>query len=250
MQISESDLPWVNVPSVIRKGRNLSDGYRRGMAIQFSQELCERIASDPLYKEARHLIEGRSLLVEANRMNLFLLIKLYLRKLPFGHIVEFGAYKGGNALFMALLAKQCLPGVQVYAFDTFAGMPSSDAAVDMHGPGDFSDVDLGELIEYARSLGVDNLHPVKGLFEDTAPEVLPGIGRLALCHIDCDILSAVLYSYRVTKPYMVPGAYWVFDDALVSSCLGATEAVEEIIQRDRIFSEQTYPHWVFRSGLG
>jgi hypothetical protein len=49
---------------------------------------------------------------------------------------------------------------------------------------------------------------------------------------------------------MVPGGYLVFDDATVSSCLGATEAVEQIlIRRDGLSSEQIFPHFVFRSGL-
>jgi len=182
-------------------------------------------------------------------MNLFLLIKLYLSKLPPGHIVEFGAYRGGNALFMAMLAKRVLPGVHVYAFDTFAGMPPTDAKVDLHGRGDFSDVDLPELVEYARSARLGNIHFVQGLFEKTCPGTLAEIRNIALCHIDCDILSAVSYSYYATKPHMVKGGYWVFDDPLACDCLGATEAVEEIIQRDRLFSEQIYPHWVFRSGL-
>jgi hypothetical protein len=47
---------------------------------------------------------------------------------------------------------------------------------------------------------------------------------------------------------MVPGGYMVFDDATVSSCLGATEAVESLlIRRDGLSSEQIWPHFVFRA---
>ena len=60
--------------------------------------------------------------------------------------------------------------------------------------------------------------------------------------------SAVAYSYDVTKPYMVDGGYWVFDDALYSSCIGAMEAIEEVvIQRDGRFAEQSWPHLVYRN---
>jgi hypothetical protein len=46
---------------------------------------------------------------------------------------------------------------------------------------------------------------------------------------------------------MVEGGYIVFDDALYSSCIGATEVVEEtVIRRDGLNSEQVYPHMVFR----
>jgi hypothetical protein len=69
-----------------------------------------------------------------------------------------------------------------------------------------------------------------------------------LAHIDCDIYSAVTYSYRVSKPYMVDGGYWVFDDPLHSSCIGAMEAVaEHVIQADGRFAEQAFPHLVYRS---
>jgi len=67
-------------------------------------------------------------------------------------------------------------------------------------------------------------------------------------HIDCDIRSAVAYSYNVVRPFTVPGGYLVFDDATVSSCLGATEVVEEqVVGRDGLRSEQIYPHYVFRA---
>lgn len=47
---------------------------------------------------------------------------------------------------------------------------------------------------------------------------------------------------------MVQGGYIVLDDALYSSCLGATEVVEELmIRRDGLPSEQVYPRDVFRA---
>jgi hypothetical protein len=47
---------------------------------------------------------------------------------------------------------------------------------------------------------------------------------------------------------MDEGGYWVFDDGHISSCLGATEAIEElVIRRDRRHSEQIFPHFVFRN---
>jgi hypothetical protein len=49
---------------------------------------------------------------------------------------------------------------------------------------------------------------------------------------------------------MVKGGYIVFDDTLASSCIGATDVVEQIlIARDNLRSEQIYPHHVFRIGL-
>jgi hypothetical protein len=46
---------------------------------------------------------------------------------------------------------------------------------------------------------------------------------------------------------MVSGGYWVFDDPMVSDCLGAAEAMEDLlIRRDGLNSEQVFSHYVFR----
>jgi len=149
------------------------------------------------------------------------------------------------------MAKVCSvlhPGMQVYAFDTFAGMPTTDSEIDAHNAGDFSDVDFAELQEYIAKIGLTNLKLVRGLFEDTAPGTLPEVGSIRLAHIDCDIKSAVAYSYDASRPYMVEDGYIVLDDALFSSCLGATEVVEDLmVRRDGLNSEQIYPHFVFRA---
>lgn len=231
----------------IRKGRNVYEGYQRGWGLQFAG-LQERVAEDLLYREAVKLAAGRTIISEHNRMNLFLIMRFFLQALNGGHIVEFGSYKGGNAIFMAHVARRLYPGMKVYALDSFEGMPATDKAVDAHNEGDFSDVDLAEMRAYAASLGLDNLEFVKGYFEATAGAVLKKAGTVALAHIDCDILPSVVTSYEAVKPHMVEGGYLVFDDATVSSCIGATEAVEDLlVRRDGLNSEQIYPHFVFRS---
>jgi GT2 family glycosyltransferase len=89
---------------------------------------------------------------------------------------------------------------------------------------------------------------VQGRFEEAAPSLLPQIAPITLAHIDCDIRSSVAYSYEAVKPYMASGGYIVFDDAQTSSCLGATEAVEDLlIRRDGLNAEQIYPQYVFRA---
>jgi len=248
--MNESDLPvFQHIPEGIRKGRNVRDGYARGWGLQFG-DLRAKIAADPLYREALALASGRTVQSEENRMNLYLLIKFFLGRLPMGHIVEYGSFKGGSAIFMAKVCSVLHPGMQVYAFDTFAGMPETDSNIDAHRAGDFKDVNYAELQDYIAKIGLTNLKLVRGLFDETAPDTLPLVGKIRLAHIDCDIKSALAYSYDVSLPYMVPGGYIALDDALYSSCLGATEVVEDLmIRRDGLNSEQIYPHYIFRANF-
>lgn len=231
----------------MRLGRNLRAGYQRGWGLQFGT-LVRQIRDDPLYQTASFLAAGRPIVSDFTRMNIYLILRTGLANMPRGQIVEFGSWRGCNAIFMARVAKELYPGMQVYVFDTFAGIPEPDRNRDLHAKGDFADADNDGLVMATRAYGLDNLHLVRGLFQDTPPHQLPAIGPIVLNHIDCDIYSAVTYSYEATLPYMVEGGYWVFDDALVSSCLGATEAIEEFLMiRDRRHSEQIFPHFVFRN---
>jgi hypothetical protein len=239
--------PFPNITDEIRKGRNLRDGYTKGWGLQFG-DLQAQILQDPLYIDACRLANGRTIQSQENRMNLFLILLHYLDGLAPGHIVEFGSYKGGSALFMARLCQVLHPGMKVFGFDTFEGMPQTNKDVDAHSAGDFGNVDLEELRKFAATEGLDNIEFVKGLFENTLPDTLQEIGSIRLNHIDCDIQSAIIYSYDATRSAMVKGGYMVFDDPLASSCLGAYEAVEDIlVRRDGLSAEQVFPQLVFRS---
>ncbi len=241
------DLPEMpGIRDEVRRGRNLYAGYQRGWGLQFGT-LRDVLLRDPLYCESVELTAGRSIQAELRRMNIFVILKFFMPKLDFGHVIEFGSYLGGSALFAANVCARLHPDVVVYALDTYEGMPPTDKAVDAHNEGDFGDVDLDELKAFAASKNISNIRFVKGRFEDTAQAVLEEAKTIALVHIDCDIRSSVAYSYEVTRPFLVPGAYVVFDDATESTCLGATEAVEDLlIRRDGLCSEQIYPHFVFR----
>lgn len=233
--------------ATLRKGRNVRDGYARGWGLQFG-DLREKVSNDKLFQEAIAIAKGRTIVTEVNQMNIYLILKFFLETIPFGHIVEFGSYKGGSALFMAYVVDKLYPGMKVYALDTFAGMPKTNPEIDWHRAGDFKDVDLEEIRRFATSQNITNLEFVQGLFQDTAPTLLPKIGKVSLTHIDCDIYTAVAESYQMVKPFMVCGGYYVFDDAIVSSCHGATEAVEsKLIREDGLHSEQIFPHFVFRA---
>lgn len=243
----ESYLPEMKGLSTgMRQGRNVYEGYQRGWGLQFGG-LREKVLDDPLYKEAFAVARDRTIMSEENRMNIFLLLRFFIDKLPFGHIVEYGSYRGGSAIFMAYVARKLYPGMKIFALDSYEGMPATDKNVDAHNAGDFADVDFESLQARVDELELDNLELVKGFFEDTNDTVMKQAQKIRLAHIDCDIGPAVKYSYEGVKPFMVDGGYLVFDDATVSSCIGATEVVEDLlIRRDQMNSEQIWPHFVFR----
>jgi predicted O-methyltransferase YrrM len=231
----------------LRKGRSPLDGYKRGWGIQFGG-LDKIIGNDPLYKKCLKEMRVQTWVSEPKRQNLFLLMTQFLPQLQDTNIVEFGTYKGGNAVFMALVMREVCPDAMIYALDTFSGMPATDKSVDAHNEKDFYDADFDGLLEEIERLELRNLVPVKGLFEDTFPNLVVE-KRFGLAHIDADIYSAIKYAQSAVWPRMTAGGYVVYDDAEVSSCIGATEAVEEMIMDRRIHSEQIWPHFVFRAGL-
>jgi hypothetical protein len=240
------DLPEVPIQNDVSRGRSLYDGYQRGVGLQF-RDLAEKIQRDPDYREARELAGDLTILGSLDLCNIFLIIKFYLPRLAPAHIVEFGSYKGGGAIFMAALARKFLPGCKVFGFDTFAGMPPTDPRVDFHQAGGFAETDLEGLRRYVKHADVRNVEFVQGYFSDTAAAALQRIGAVSLCHIDCDIRSAIECAYDSTRGHMVRGGYWVLNDPLISDCLGAAEAMQDfLIRRDGLNAEQAYPHFVFR----
>jgi predicted O-methyltransferase YrrM len=245
---SDNYLPVITgIPPGFRKGRSVLDGYTRGWGLEFG-DLKSKIIEDPLYLRCLKLAIGRTIQDEVRRMNIFLILKYYLTGLPAGNIIEFGCYRGGSCIFMAAVCAALGIQATVYGLDTFAGMPTTDKTIDAHNTGDFQETNLSELREYTRSAGLRNVEFVPGPFEQTAPSLLSRIAPITVAHIDCDIRSSVAYSYETVMPYMAPGGYIIFDDAQTSSCLGATEAVEDLlIRRDGLSSEQVYPHYVFRA---
>ena len=247
MIIKFNELPAITAE--YSRGRNVHEGYVRAFGLEF-EELGQQIERDDDYRYCQDVCDGRAIIGPRNLYNIFLILKYFLPKVAAGNIVEFGSNKGGTALFMAAAAKRFLPSSKVFALDTFSGMPKTDSRIDLHNAGDFSDVDLPALRDHARRAGLNNLEFIQGRFEDTYPKRSGDIGQISFNHIDCDIRSAVAYAYDATKPFMAKGGYIVFDDALYSSCMGATEVVEDLVNgRDRMLSEQVYPHHVFRSGL-
>ncbi|MGH6872050.1 MAG: TylF/MycF/NovP-related O-methyltransferase [Rhizomicrobium sp.] len=244
-------LPALDMARVIDRGCCPYDGYQRGTGLAHGT-LAEAVWNDPLFRKALAVARHhpvRTMCTEERLMNLFLLIKFFLKDLPSQSIVEYGTFRGGSALFMAVLLKELYPDAKVYALDTFEGMPDGHAGLDLPPPDDFADTNLNVIRFTAEQHGLDNVEFVKGLIQDTAPDVHARAGAFALAHIDVVLYSAVLCAQDTAWEAMTPGGYIVYDDATEPTCPGATRAVEEMISKHLISLEQVYPHMVLRARL-
>jgi predicted O-methyltransferase YrrM len=233
--------------ATVTRGRVPYEGYRRGLAIEH-QGWSEKAAGDSLFKLGLEAMGGRSVLAHTRLVNLYLLVTQFLDKLASRDIIEFGVYRGGSALFMARIMKELYPGAKFYALDTFKGMPATERGVDAHGPGDFGEADLDGFRAQIDKFGLGDIIEIHaGLFQETFPAIAARNVTFGLAHLDADIYSALKYAQDAVWPHMATGGYVVYDDATTSSCLGATQAVEELIQERRIHCEQVFPHFVFRA---
>ncbi len=223
----------------------LSDGHGgmvRGWGLEFGS-LRRLVSRDPLYRRAYQAANGRSVMSDLRRINLFLIIRFYLRELASQNIAELGVYRGGNVFFMATLLKELYPQSKVFAFDTYAGMPETKRGLDLHQAGDFSDSSLPEITRAASQLELTNIEFIKGDVRETLPTFGSSIG---LGHIDLDIYEPIAFAQEFLWKALVAGGYLAYDDATSGSCLGATRAVEEFLVQHGVHSDQIYPHFVFR----
>lgn len=231
------------------RSRHPSNGHYRGWGIQYGK-LDESISSENLYKEAINAAYNHdlvfSILPEARLKNIYWILTRDVINFNCNNVFEFGVYRGGTSIFMAYILSRILSSGKVYGLDTFRGIPACDEALDAHRAGDFSDVSLSVINARAAKLGLSNFHPVTGNFSDTYQSVAAKSEGIALAHIDCDTYASVKAAIDLVWPDLIPGGFLILDDADASSCIGATQAMEEMVMERKIFSEQAWPHFVFR----
>ena len=235
-------------PLELHAGRDIGAGHLRGWGLEYGNLHDDRLRDDPLFAEAFRAARARGSLLPLHKLaNLYLVIR-YAMAEDAGDIYEFGSFMGGSAVFMGVVLKGLGRQARVLAFDTYEGMPATDAVRDLHSRGDFSDSGYAGLLQYIEANRLsDHVQTVKGEFSATLPGVLARGGRVGLVHVDCDIYEPIKYVVRACLPQMAPATHVVFDDPLHGSCLGAFDAVQELMIRELdLTAEQAYPHLVFR----
>lgn len=146
-----------------------------------------------------------------------------------GDIIECGSYRGGTAMAMALATTK-----QVYAFDTFAGMPAVTDK-DQHKQGDFGDVNFDEIAAATKPFA--NLSLVKGEFATTFPQFLaskPTGYTISALFLDCDLYKSYKLALETFWHRVIPGGICILEDYGVTDCQGATKAIEEFFAPSQI----------------
>jgi O-methyltransferase len=188
-------------------------------AILYSKRLAPRLrwqaaaGFSDLWPAARR----RTLVDEARAHMLFQLAR-HASNLD-GHFAEIGVYRGGTAKLLAHVADSAKR--ELHLFDTFAGMPETDAR-DLHVAGDFADTSLAQVQRFLAGHPSATFHP--GEFPGTSDPVTDK--RFSLVHVDVDIASSVEACCVFFYPRLVPGGVMVFDDYGFTSCPGAKLATD------------------------
>jgi hypothetical protein len=232
-------------PSSVIKGRNVIAGYARGWGLQFNI-IRSFVQQDPLYIESLKLLEGIHLTHEVSLMNIFLIMKYGLKELE-GDMIEFGAYRGGSAIFIANIAQRLGIRGRVYTLDTFEGLPATDPVLDFLTTNDFKNTSFESLSERIDRLGLTNLIPIKGPFQKTAADLLRRSQKVLLAYVDCKTYESTRCALSAVLPHLhAQGGYLLLHDPIHSNGLGPLQAMEEMVEAHELYAEQAYPHMVYR----
>jgi len=159
-------------------------------------------------------------LLDLGRINVILSMCVQTRHLE-GSIAEVGVYKGGVAYYLNKMSH----GKPVYLFDTFEGIPMSGEH-DRHVVGDFNDTSFEEVCEYF--IGNEEVKVVKGLFPESAIDVIPESEKFSLIHLDADQYESTLNSLKYFYPKMEVGGVIICDD--YKFLKGVDEAIAEFLK--------------------
>ena len=133
-----------------------------------------------------------------------------------GSIAEFGVYEGASTRELAKY------GRDVYAFDTFEGMPKEEfrADLDVDEPGKFRPRFSAQ--EFCKDL--KNVCPIVGRFAETLGR-MPKDLKFAFVMVDCDLYESHKQVLRWLPKHLSPGALIFFED--YENLPGAKRAIDE-----------------------
>jgi predicted O-methyltransferase YrrM len=157
-----------------------------------------------------------------------------------GAIVDCGVRNGGSAILLS----EGAPSREVWAFDSFQGLPAPTAE-DLDGPvlpkgawrGSIEAVRRG-FESYGRP---QRLHVVEGWFEDTLRAHADQVGDVAIIHVDADYYAPVKLALETFYPLLAVGGYAIVDD--YHSFPGARKATDEVRSRFAVTQSLVMEHY-------
>jgi hypothetical protein len=169
---------------------------------------------------------GERTLPNADRKWMVYQLLRFVSDLP-GDTAECGVYRGATSYLISCANRESrLQNKTHHLFDSFAGLSQPGAADGAH----WSEGDLRcDIAEVRRALSAFTdvkFHP--GWIPDSFPEVADR--KFSFVHIDVDLLEPTRDSLAFFYPRMMPGGIIVCDDYGISTCPGATSAVEQFLQ--------------------
>ena len=170
-----------------------------------------------------------------------------------GAFVKCGVWTGGNIeLMIRTLQKLGVTDRDIYAYDTFAGMPRPDAIDDDNTTGGAvthawethrtqADGEAGSdwmriTLEWVRNrieclnYPSERLHFVKGMVEDTIPATIPG--KIAILRLDTDFYASTKHELKHLYPRLSPGGILIIDD--YGAMPGSRIATDEYLREQNI----------------
>lgn len=130
---------------------------------------------------------------------------------------EFGCHSG-RTFSAAVNASQFfrMSNAQFYAFDSFEGLPETNAEEDGYfQTGTFctSRTEFLRIVREKTGFMLPNSNVVQGFFCDSlTPELQARMPKAGVVHIDVDLYSSTVDVLRFLKPLFVPGTLLLFDD--------------------------------------
>ena len=156
------------------------------------------------------------------------------RKKINGSFVECGVCKGGSAGIITSVAKHN-KNRHIWLFDSWQGLPepSQDDISYRREKGQKGlclgyEENVKELLFKKLKLSDNNIHLVKGWFNDTIPPHKKDIGKIALLHLDCDWYESVKFCLEELYDNVVKDGFIFIDD--YGHWEGCKRAVDEFIQ--------------------
>lgn len=143
-----------------------------------------------------------------------------------GSVLEFGTLLGYTARWWAGLIRKDGVERELYLYDSFEGLPEITSEEDATSyevvergswfkgaMGIDPEIDIQIRKSLARILGDDRIHVIKGYFDQTLPNSLPGKDA-AIVHIDCDLYSSTIHVLTsiFQKGLLQDGTILIMDD--------------------------------------